>query len=139
MLVPMWSSATICLKIIMIGEVARCYPSTTLATTIICHGMTMSSGATANGQKSESDERHPMTRRSPFSVPAPVKRLFDVFPLVTFPQNELPLRSQQARSAKGHALFCWSTNEDATAGAASFNPTCLKWQVRFECITFKFA
>jgi len=137
-LVPIWSSAAIRPKIIMMGElVPSWYPSSTLATAFVCYGLIMSSSITANGQKTESDERHPMTRQSPFSVPAPVKRLFDVFPLITLPQNELPLRSQQARKAKGHALFCWSTAEDAAGGAASFNPTCLKWQVRYQSIAFQ--
>jgi hypothetical protein len=95
----------------------------------ICNGMTMSSSVTANGRKSEFDEHPPMTSRSPFSVPAPVKRLFDAFPLITLPANELPLRSQQARKTKGHALFCWSTAEDVAARLASFNPMCLRWQV----------
>jgi metaxin len=69
--------------------------------------------------------------KSFFSVPIPVKRLFDSFPLLVYPANDLPLRSQQARKTNRHALFCWSTPEDAKRGAASFNPMCLRWQVSF--------
>jgi hypothetical protein len=64
-----------------------------------------------------------------FTIPRPIKLLFNKFPLVTYPANELPQRSLTAKKGRGHALFLWTAHEDASAGVASFNPNCLKWQV----------
>ncbi|KKY17820.1 putative mitochondrial outer membrane protein [Diplodia seriata] len=72
--------------------------------------------------------------RSAFSaittVPAPVKRLFDKFPLVTYPANELPLRAPRERQR--HQLYIFTTEDGARKGEPSFNPTCLKWQAYFK-------
>jgi metaxin len=66
-----------------------------------------------------------------FSVPRPIKRVFDAFPLHAYPANDRPVERQQLRRGDGHALFLWTTLEDADWARASFNPTCLKWQVCF--------
>ena len=63
-----------------------------------------------------------------FTTPQPIKQLFDKFPLVAYPPNELPQRT--ARNRGEHALYIFTTGEGASSGAASFNPGCLKWQVR---------
>ncbi|RMZ91723.1 hypothetical protein DV736_g1063, partial [Chaetothyriales sp. CBS 134916] len=68
------------------------------------------------------------------SLPAPVRQLFDRFPLATPAPNRLPQRSPRDRSE--HVLYIfrdpWNTSDDAP----SCNPSCLKWQafLRFRCI-----
>lgn len=66
--------------------------------------------------------------RNLFALPAPLKRIFDQFPLVTYDANELPERAPKARDE--HVLHIFTTQEDAVRGRPSFNPGCLKWQVR---------
>lgn len=65
--------------------------------------------------------------RSYFTVPAPIKRLFDKFPLTTYPANALPQRTAAQRDA--NQLFVFSDEANAQRGRPSFNPLCLKWQV----------
>lgn len=62
-----------------------------------------------------------------FSVPAPVKTLFNSVPILTYPPNELPQRA--SKPIRVPVLYIFSTPEDAAAGRPSFNPSCLKWQV----------
>ncbi|KAF2202782.1 hypothetical protein GQ43DRAFT_391394 [Delitschia confertaspora ATCC 74209] len=64
--------------------------------------------------------------RGIFTVPAPIKRLFDTFPLLTYPANALPLRAPQHYNQ--HALYIFATQDGAVSGAPSYNPGCLKWQ-----------
>jgi metaxin len=66
--------------------------------------------------------------RSLFTVPAPIKQLFDQFPLHTYPVNDLPQRAPQNRDA--HVLYIFTSGNDALKGSPSYNPACLKWQVR---------
>jgi len=100
-------------------------------------------------------QEHLPTRptRHIWSIPPPLKRLFDHFPLVTYPPNDLPSRSvtiphragradihafydahTTKRSSAGqkeealHALFSWASMGDESPTIASFNPKCLKWQ-----------
>ena len=61
-----------------------------------------------------------------FTVPTPIRQLFDQFPLQTYPSNELPYHAHH----KYHVLYVFATKEGAAAGAPSYNPACLKWQVR---------
>lgn len=64
------------------------------------------------------------------AVPAPVRRLFDRFPLVVYPANELPARSPRPSGLP--TLHVFTAEQDAPGlGTArlSFNPSCLKWQV----------
>ena len=85
-------------------------------------------------QDNENTEAPPRRRpqqassRSFFSIPAPVKQLFDRFPLVTYPINHLPQRAPHHRDTP--VLHLFTTNEGALKGAPSYNPACLKWQVR---------
>ena len=65
--------------------------------------------------------------RSIFDIPAPLKRVFDKFPLVAYEENERPQRA--LRETGEHVLHVFTTNADAKSGKPSFNPGCLKWQV----------
>ncbi|KAH8625210.1 hypothetical protein IG631_20675 [Alternaria alternata] len=71
--------------------------------------------------------RRQPSSRSIFSVPTPIKQLFDQFPLVTYPANDFPQRAPQHHNA--HVLYVFTTDEGAIRGAPSHNPACLKWQV----------
>jgi hypothetical protein len=71
--------------------------------------------------------RRQPSSRSIFSVPTPIKQLFDQFPLITYPVNDFPQRAPQHHDA--HVLYVFTTDEGAIRGAPSHNPACLKWQV----------
>ncbi|KAF2172453.1 hypothetical protein M409DRAFT_63135 [Zasmidium cellare ATCC 36951] len=75
--------------------------------------------------------------RSIFALPAPLKRIFDQFPLVTYDANELPERAPKTRNQ--HVLHVFTNEKDAIDGRPSFNPGCLKWQtyLRFFDIPFR--
>ncbi|RMZ76456.1 hypothetical protein DV737_g4819, partial [Chaetothyriales sp. CBS 132003] len=60
------------------------------------------------------------------SLPAPVRQLFERFPLVTPTPNQLPQRSPRDRSE--HVLYIFQDPWNASANAPSCNPSCLKWQ-----------
>jgi len=80
------------------------------------------------GQNASAQSAKPAAQRwNFFSIPAPVKRVFDEFPLLTYDANELPLRAPKSRER--HVLHIFTTDEDAKDGKPSFNPACLKWQV----------
>jgi len=85
----------------------------------------------ASRSEKEDGKREPTTARPNavglFTIPAPLKRLFNKFPLITYPANELPLRAQRPRHQ--HALYVFTTPEGEIAASPSFNPSCLKWQV----------
>ena len=61
------------------------------------------------------------------TTPQPIRRLFDKFPLRTYPVNELPQRSP--RTCDRNTLWIFTTDKGAQLGVPSFNPGCLKWQV----------
>ncbi|KAK4224554.1 hypothetical protein QBC38DRAFT_485194 [Podospora fimiseda] len=61
-------------------------------------------------------------------IPKPIQTLFNKFPLVTYPSNDLPLRTQLLNSSSLPTLYIFTTEPDALANLPSFNPTCLKWQ-----------
>lgn len=63
-----------------------------------------------------------------FTTPQPIKRLFDKFPLYTYPHNELPERTAQHRDQ--NVLYIFTNDGRAYRGLPSFNPGCLKWQVK---------
>ena len=87
----------------------------------------------------------------PISIPRPLKKLFDRFPLVSYPPNELPMRAPldrrrlyKSRSRQyevygreslieedRHKLYVFTSEKGAEQGWPSFNPGCLKWQVRY--------
>lgn len=59
-------------------------------------------------------------------MPAPLQRLFDAVPLVTYGPNELPCRSPGPSDLP--TLHVFITEHDAARARPSFNPSCLKWQ-----------
>ncbi|EFX04567.1 mitochondrial outer membrane protein [Grosmannia clavigera kw1407] len=65
-------------------------------------------------------------------IPAPLQRLFDLVPLVTYPANALPDEAPddepEEAAVAPPTLFVFSSASDAARGRPSFNPTCLKWQ-----------
>lgn len=66
--------------------------------------------------------------RSFFTVPPFIKHIFDKFPLTTYPANDLPQRRPSRRHE--NQLFVFTDATSARHGQPSFNPQCLKWQVR---------
>ncbi|EMC99012.1 hypothetical protein BAUCODRAFT_22311 [Baudoinia panamericana UAMH 10762] len=72
-----------------------------------------------------------------FSVPPPVKRIFDKFPLITYETNALPLRAPRGREE--HVLHVFTSEEGSQHGRPSYNPACLKWQayLKFTSISFR--
>ncbi|CAD0090319.1 unnamed protein product [Aureobasidium vineae] len=75
--------------------------------------------------------------RDMFAVPPVVRQVFAKFPLSTYEVNALPTRSPTHRDQ--HTLYTWTTETEAGANKASFNPTCLKWQtyLLFQGIPFR--
>lgn len=69
----------------------------------------------------------PSSSRSIFSLPAPLRRIFDQFPLKQYAANELPVRAPRTKTE--HVLHVFITDEEAEALRPSYNPGCLKWQV----------
>ncbi|KAI9884271.1 MAG: hypothetical protein M1823_003961 [Watsoniomyces obsoletus] len=84
---------------------------------------------------SQSTPRHP---RDWFTIPKPLRHLFDAFPLITYAPNPPPLRSL-SRPRNLPCLYIFSHEQDARYGRPSFNPACLKWQtyLRFHRVEFK--
>ncbi|ORY19500.1 hypothetical protein BCR34DRAFT_552242 [Clohesyomyces aquaticus] len=89
------------------------------------------------GDESPGPVQRPRTSGGIFAVPAPIKRLFDQFPLVTYPANDLPLRAPQNRDR--HVLYIFATADGAESGAPSYNPACLKWQTYLKFCNVDFA
>jgi hypothetical protein len=85
---------------------------------------------TNEGNQATQPNRPPQqaSSRSIFTVPTPIKQLFDRFPLSTYSINELPQRAPRNRDA--HVLYVFASDTQALKGAPSYNPACLKWQVR---------
>lgn len=65
-----------------------------------------------------------------FTVPRPIRNLFNHFPLHVYGPEELPVRSP-ATVRQRPALYVFVADEDALLGKPSYNPSCLKWQVCF--------
>lgn len=61
-----------------------------------------------------------------FSLPAPIRQIFDTFPLVTYNENELPQRMPKARHE--HTLHIFTLDHGDNPWNFSPNPACLKWQ-----------
>lgn len=76
--------------------------------------------------RAEGGQRHWST------TPSSIKRLFDKFPLRTYPPNELPQRD--TRNATQHLLYIFATAEGARLGSPSYNPSCLKWQASLSAL-----
>ena len=86
-----------------------------------------SASASASGSGSSSTTK---ARSWVPPVPAPLQRLFDAVPLVTYGPNQLPCRSPGPSDLP--TLHVFITEHDAARGAPSFNPSCLKWQVSIQ-------
>ncbi|KAL5468332.1 hypothetical protein PMIN07_003016 [Paraphaeosphaeria minitans] len=100
--------------------------------------MTMTAERSNQDDASHSTRRaHSIPSRSIFAVPTPIKQLFDCFPLLTYSPNDLPQRAPRHRDA--HTLFVFATEQQATDGAPSYNPVCLKWQayLKFSGIKYR--
>ncbi|EXJ65858.1 uncharacterized protein A1O5_11099 [Cladophialophora psammophila CBS 110553] len=63
---------------------------------------------------------------SSWSLPQPIRRIFDRFPLVTYPANPLPQRVPRHRHE--NILCIFQSDEPTSRDGPSFNPSCLKWQ-----------
>ncbi|KAI5793085.1 hypothetical protein EDC01DRAFT_83208 [Geopyxis carbonaria] len=70
-----------------------------------------------------------MPQQDLFAIPPAIRRIFDSFPLIEYPPNNLP--ASCAKPAAIPTLYVFNTPEDAACGRPSFNPGCLKWQTYF--------
>ncbi|CAI7674242.1 unnamed protein product [Penicillium manginii] len=86
--------------------------------------------------KTTEGAQQPGTASSFFTVPPPIKKLFDKFPLATYPSNDLPQRSPSRR--QGNQLFVFTDAAGARNGRPSFNPQCLKWQAYLKFVGINF-
>jgi len=77
------------------------------------------------GAKSAASGR-PTRMRTLFSIPSPVRDLFDKVPVLVYPSIVLPQGAP--RPSRIPSLYIFSTEKEAAAARPSFNPTCLKWQ-----------
>lgn len=69
-----------------------------------------------------------------FSAPAPIRSLFQSFPLAVHPAEPLPARSPDV-DALLPRLYVFAHDADAARGLPSYNPSCLKWQVCFPSLS----
>lgn len=86
--------------------------------------------AASTTQSSSSPARHF------FSVPPPIKRVFDKFPLTTYPPNDIPQRFPAVPGE--NRLFVFTDAAGAQHGRPSFNPQCLKWQAYLKFVGIGF-
>jgi len=86
--------------------------------------------------EAQEKRRNTLQRQGPmasfFTAPEPIQKLFSKVPLVNYPANELPHRSRRCLS--DNVLYIFTTESGARMDAPSFNPGCLKWQVRRQLI-----
>lgn len=77
------------------------------------------------------------TRTNFFKLPAPLRQLFDTFPLLTYDENALPQRLK--RDTRQHRLYIFTYPPSTSKSSLSPNPACLKWQAYLlaKQITFK--
>ena len=82
-------------------------------------------------------------QHSYFTIPSPLKRLFDRFPLYTYPSNPLPTRPStlHTRAQRTNTLYIF-TDPTSPPNSLSPNPTCLRYQtllhlagIPFETVT----
>jgi metaxin len=77
-----------------------------------------------------SKSKSPSSKQQPdptwFSLPAPLRQLFDHFPLITYPANLLPQRAPTLRNE--NVLYIFQKTDPKSRDAPSYNPSCLKWQ-----------
>lgn len=65
-------------------------------------------------------------RRSWLALPAPLRAIFNSFPLATYDECSLPQRTPTQRLV--NSLYIFSSPNDLSAIKLSPNPACLKWQ-----------
>lgn len=70
-----------------------------------------------------------------FAVPPPVRELFKLFPLRVYAAEPLPARAPD-RTRDRPRLYVFAGVEEARRGRPSYNPSCLKWQVRVRRLKF---
>ena len=67
-----------------------------------------------------------------FTTPEPLKRLFDRFPLYTYPANRLPLSASacHARAQRSSVLYIFAAPHASSSSSygLSLNPSCLRYQ-----------
>ncbi|EKV06237.1 Mitochondrial outer membrane protein (Sam35), putative [Penicillium digitatum] len=71
-----------------------------------------------------------------FTIPAPLKRLFDKFPLTNYPANEIPQRFRPHDNV--NQLYVFADASGVRHGRPSFNPQCLKWQAYLKFVGIDF-
>jgi len=89
-------------------------------------------GTDAHEIRGTKTHRPASNKTSFFTAPKPIQKLFSKVPIVTYPANELPHRSR--RHTSNNVLYIFTTDAGARMDAPSYNPGCLKWQVRQEHI-----
>lgn len=84
----------------------------------------------------------PEQRRAPpapthwLAVPSPIASLFKRVPLAVYAANDLPLRSPSSEQGRTlPILYVFTDEHSAREGKPSYNPSCLKWQVRTVAFT----
>lgn len=85
--------------------------------------MTDSSNKPAKPKTTSSKSRPDQARSF---IPGPLRRLFDQFPLLTYPANPLPQRAPNLRNE--NVLYIFQKTDPKSRDAPSYNPSCLKWQ-----------
>lgn len=88
---------------------------------------------TASGSASSTKAEKPLANRSWIQLPAPLRVIFDQFPLITYNSNAFPWRGQTSKNQ--HTLYIWTLPGDETL---SPNPGCLKWQAYLLTRNIKF-
>ncbi|KAL8770630.1 MAG: hypothetical protein Q9209_003698 [Squamulea sp. 1 TL-2023] len=91
------------------------------------------------GNKSKKSNVSPRSPQSPspwLTTPRTIRHLFDRFPLITYPPNELPNRRPIERNK--NSLYIFTREGETQRGAPSFNPSCLKWQTYLKLIGVDF-
>jgi metaxin len=68
----------------------------------------------------------PPPSRTLIPLPAPIRRLFDLFPLITYPSTALPTSSPRVSAQP--TLHIFTAPSTSSPDAPSFNPTCLSTQ-----------
>jgi len=89
-------------------------------------GNTTAENTTRQAKTSARSRAQENSQSSWFSLPQPIKRVFDRFPLVTYPANDLPQRAPRRRNE--NILYIFQSEDQPSRDAPSFNPSCLKWQ-----------
>jgi hypothetical protein len=79
-------------------------------------------------EKRRTASQRSASKTSFFTAPEPIQRLFRKVPLITYPADELPHRSRRHQS--DNVLYIFTTESGVRMDTPSFNPGCLKWQVR---------